>query len=610
LPADILSRLVTLATGPMQPNPPVLIVEGVAPESGESIAAALLAHLSVAWTARCQPDLLHPFYGLSELLEQVYREADAAGLASLADPHWIALPLLAPSLAGRISPHRPEACYEYRPGDKRRRAGPEWTRRCFHGAIDFLFAVQDALGRPALAIGFLSLNQAGPEVHDFFTLLVRRSKGRHLALWATTQGAATPALLQPIERAGSPVERHDHGDPFTPPAPLSDEIPVATLAATADHFAYHGPWRDVLRLSQLALIRMQESDRPLLPSLLGVMRVALNGVNQFPSAEQLLLHLLAESSTRFDRVVCLYHLTIVHSLWQDHLDRATFYQAEAFRTVGGAPTQAERAELMIFAIHSALIVWGRQGQMERALTEGERAMAEFLAHWDPEHQRVQQAILLYGIAQAAEARGNDLLAVDYFRRSLEADPHFPEYYHHYAAALNRLDRYAEALAVCQEGAERTPPYHWLAMCRGRALQGLGRSTEALADFDRAIELEPEIPEHHFSRALLCHEQGALPEAIHSYTTYLTLRPTDAEALANRGSALHDQGHPEAALTDLDQAVAQNPGLIAALANRAAVLVDLGRAPEARADLERALALDPGNELLLQNRDALTAMLAH
>lgn len=618
------ARLVNAVSESVQANARVLIIETCSPQGSQAIAERLQTEFPRSLVTDCRRQLLQPFAGLSGLVEQAFQIAEEAGQGALAAPHWIELPLLAPSLQAKIEPRRPEACFEYTPGEKRRRAGPEWTRRCFHGTIDLLFALQAALGQTPLIIGLLNLDQAGPEVREFYALLLRRAKGRPVLIWATTGGSggalaeAATALDLPFSRVTAGDGADEIANPLPgaprsvagqPPTASPDEPSVAELVAAADHYAYHGPWREIVELCQLALIRMTEADRPHLPTLLSVMRVALNGINQFPAAEQLLLQQLALTANREERVICLYHLTILHSLWQDNLDRAAFYQAEAFRAVETAQSPAERAELMIYAVHSALIVWGRQGQLERALAEGERAIADFLAHWAPERQRVQQAILLYGIAQAAEALGKDELAVDYFRRSLAADPHFPEYYHHYAAALNRLDRYSEALAVCQEAWERTPPYHWLAMCRGRALHGLGRLQEALADFNRAIELEPAIPEHHLSRALLLHEIGDLPEAIQGYTAYLTLRPDDPEALANRGSARHDTGDLPGGLADLDRAVELRPTLVAAWANRAALLADLGRLAEAQASLERALALDPANEMLLQNRDALAALAA-
>jgi tetratricopeptide (TPR) repeat protein len=578
----------------------VLLLERCSRSTAAALAESLRDRMPTALAASCHAAPLWPFAGLTDLLTQACDLAEATGNQRLAHRHWIELSTLAPSLAKRIPALRPEACFEYRPGEKRRRAGPEWTRRCFHGAIDFLFALKDALGTQPLVLGFIGLDGAGPEVMDFFRLLRRRSAGRPVVIWATASGAFEPSLhgAARVVTAGDSAE--EAGPDRTEPS-------VEELVQAADALAYHGPWRDIVAYCRLALVRMGAEHRALLPTLLSTMRVALNGVNEFPVAEQLLLQQLAQADSLQERVVCLYHLTILHSLWQNHLDVAAFYQDAAFREADKAATPAERADLMLFAVHSALIVYSRQGQLERSLALGEAAMAEFLKWWGPDVQRVQQAILLYGIAQTAEAMGNDLLAVEYFRRSLAADPHFPEYYHHYAAALNRLERYTEALAVCEEAWVRTPPYHWLAMCRGRALQGLGRLQEALADFDRAIELEPEIPEHHLSRALLCHEIGNLQEAVRSYSAYLALRPGDPEALANRGSALHDLGERDAALGDLDQAIALSPSLIAALANRAALLVDLGRVADARADINRALELDPGNELLLQNRNALESM---
>lgn len=599
--------------------PPVLLIQGLGPEAG-----LLAVGREVA--LRCGADgqllvpgavrLLQPFAGLQELVEALYARAVACGRRDLADPHWVAIRSIAPSLSDQVPARRPDACQQYRPGDTRRRAAPQWVLRCLYSLVDFLFAVQAAMGDRPLAVGFPELDVANRRVREFFALLARRSRGKPLLLWAGAPGRLPDDLLEELQGQGESVRilnvapEAGLSPARRPPAvrmlPGADACGAAELVAVVDSYCYNGLWGEVLEYGQLAFERLHPADRHLLPVLADAYRVAL----QDPVlAQQHLRQQLPHAQDRKQRVNLLNYLVLLFGQWEIDAEAGEYYGREALAVADSAPTAAERAELRLIATHGLLLVWSSMGKLEAANAAGREAIEaiERLCPWEVERARRSMVLCLMG--QNSERLGRLDAAIGLYRASLRYDEDYPEYYHYLCGALVRTGRYQEALAVAAEGQERNPPYWRLHMWIGQALAALGRDGEAEAEFDRALALNPAADQVYLSRALFWHERGQLRQAIADYTGYLQLTPDDPEVLTNRGSARHDAGDPEGALADFDAALRRNPRLVGALANRAAVLADLGRLREALPDLECALAIEPQNPLLQENLAALLAQIS-
>lgn len=597
---------------------PVMIVQGSSAEVDRRLAAVVRRRFGRSRTLGlpCRRQRLNPFAGVTELSRQLFRLADELGQPELAFPHWIALHLFAPDLARAIPARRPEACINYDPVHLRRRVGDFWLRRCGNSLVDLIFALQDALGSKPLAIGFTEIDQAGTAGRELFALLCRRSAGRPIFIWATTRWAAAPALLESVRAAGrSPalIEAAGAVEPapplLAPDAPaigVEEDLSVAELIEAADYYSIHGARTEAAEYARRALLRMGPEQAAQRPRLLEALRVCLNNQDEPEAAQQLLLQELPLATSRKYRVVLLNWLAVMHGQGTNQVPLATFYAERAMAEAERGATPAERAECRLIAAHGLVLAYAQGGRLREAQTIGLAVYADLLAHCSPETERVRQSMLLFLMAQNWERLGEPERAVEFYRSSIEVDRHYPEYYRFLVSALSGLGRHEEALAVCEEAMERTPPYWRLHTVRGQALLGLGRHEEALAEFARAIELEPRFADVYLYRALFLHEQGRLAEAVADYTAYLHLAPGNPEALANRGSARHDLGDLDGALQDLTTAVEVSPFLVAALANRAAVLADLGRPDEARDELRRALRLDPGNEILQENLASLSS----
>jgi tetratricopeptide (TPR) repeat protein len=128
--------------------------------------------------------------------------------------------------------------------------------------------------------------------------------------------------------------------------------------------------------------------------------------------------------------------------------------------------------------------------------------------------------------------------------------------------------------------------------RGNALNKLKRYAEALASYDRALSVRPECVEVHYNRGLTLWELRRFDEALASYDHALSVRPHYAEALNNRGNVLRELKRYGEALASYDRALSVRSDYTDAHYNRGVTLWELKRLDEAVASYDRALFLRP------------------
>jgi len=119
-----------------------------------------------------------------------------------------------------------------------------------------------------------------------------------------------------------------------------------------------------------------------------------------------------------------------------------------------------------------------------------------------------------------------------------------------ALAHLRVEDYAEAERVCDEGLTRVTddPDLWLTRARARSAQE--EWAGALADAERAVQLAPEEPLAYFLRGLARTGQDGLDGALHDFTKTLTLEPGHVQARWNRAVLLRRRERFADALEDL------------------------------------------------------------
>jgi tetratricopeptide (TPR) repeat protein len=161
------------------------------------------------------------------------------------------------------------------------------------------------------------------------------------------------------------------------------------------------------------------------------------------------------------------------------------------------------------------------------------------------------------LAGSLYAGVDDDKAIAYFRRAVDANPHW-------ASGYNTL---------------------------GYAYKGVGRNDEAAVAFEKAIEIEPDNPNGYDSYGELLLRMGRFDEAIASYERVLELEPLFPSAHMGIASGLlHLEKHDEARtrLHEID-AVAPHDGIRAGMCWALAVTyVDEGDLDAALAELEKNL----------------------
>jgi hypothetical protein len=115
--------------------------------------------------------------------------------------------------------------------------------------------------------------------------------------------------------------------------------------------------------------------------------------------------------------------------------------------------------------------------------------------------------------------------------------------------------------------------------RGRALQRLDRFDEALESYDRGLAVRPDHAETLNDRALVLVELARPDEALICFEQALSLKPDLSEAVSNRGVAFQEAGRFEEALQSYDQALAVTPDFALCRFNRGALLLLTGRFAE-------------------------------
>lgn len=179
-------------------------------------------------------------------------------------------------------------------------------------------------------------------------------------------------------------------------------------------------------------------------------------------------------------------------------------------------------------------------------------------------------------------------------------------------ALQKLDRYEEALASYDRAATLRPDDARVYYNQGTALLNLGRHEEALARYDRAISLDPLHADAHMNRGLALQRLQRYEESLSSYDAAIVLDPGWTDAYNDRGTALQNLQRHEEALASYGKAAALKPGCADTCFNQGNALLALQRPAEALAHYDRAISLEPrhvdahfnrGNALLNLHRNS-------
>lgn len=138
--------------------------------------------------------------------------------------------------------------------------------------------------------------------------------------------------------------------------------------------------------------------------------------------------------------------------------------------------------------------------------------------------------------------------------------------------------------------------------RGLVLDKLGKYAEALADFGTAIELEKENPVFRNNRACCLRNRGDFKEALEDFSVAINIDPTNPVIYSNRGQVYRKLERFENALEDYVAEIQNGTGnVVKAYTNKAYCNAKLSRYEDAIADYSKVLDFDPNNAHALHNR---------
>ena len=195
-----------------------------------------------------------------------------------------------------------------------------------------------------------------------------------------------------------------------------------------------------------------------------------------------------------------------------------------------------------------------------------------LSFWKDSHSLFAHAlevtqgnyVALTGLGKDAFEKGQNEVAISYFRRALDLNPKYSYARDNLAGTIHNqgvqkalqgfnseaISFYQQALQIAPETAE----FHYNL---GLAYYALNRKTEATAEFEQTIRYNPS----HFSayRALgaLLAEKGKPSEALDAYQRSLDIQP-DAETYFQIGALLNNQGNLRDGIRYFKMALALNP----------------------------------------------------
>ncbi|MFQ5695036.1 MAG: tetratricopeptide repeat protein [Terriglobia bacterium] len=189
-----------------------------------------------------------------------------------------------------------------------------------------------------------------------------------------------------------------------------------------------------------------------------------------------------------------------------------------------------------------------------------------------------------------------------------------------AVALNRGEKYEEALTELAPVLEKDPEQWVVHAQMGVAYAGLKRNDEAESAYQKAIELNPTHAGLHNNLGQVYIAMGRTEDAIKEYEAAAELSPEDAATyFYNLGVIFYNKGDMKAAQVPFRKAVESDPTRAEAyyllgtcLLNTAQYKQEAGElkmivAPGTRESFERYLALEPNGRFASEAKAALQAI---
>lgn len=245
----------------------------------------------------------------------------------------------------------------------------------------------------------------------------------------------------------------------------------------------------------------------------------------------------------------------------------------AIDTIESARDEADPADyvfLRVFIGNGLAFLRVRQGRHAEAMALCRDGYALLTDALGEEKHQLHRSVLQYNIAQVYSMLGQDEEAITYYKKAMQMDPHYSEYYNEVGNILQRSGRFEEAEAMYDRAIEYSPPYPEVYFNKGVCRMSTGRIEESLECVARSLALNPEQPELYILRAELFESLDRIAETLADYDAAIALSPDAITARVNRAVLHFNANRFELALADMDHVVGIDSGEASHYLNRAEI----------------------------------------
>ena len=280
-------------------------------------------------------------------------------------------------------------------------------------------------------------------------------------------------------------------------------------------------------------------------------------------------------------VICSYtFLTIRRN--RDWKDSETLWTA----TLETTPTST-------IALNNLGLIYAQQGMYDKAL-----ALYEQLLDYAPNQDHIER---VYGNMAEAYA-GKQLFdqAIDYYQKSLEANPEYIGAYLGLAKVIMDLGQYENALNIYRTALELEPQNETIYNQLGNLYVVQGKYDDAIAHYQKAIALNQSYLAAYNGLGLSYAEKGDLDQARSVLQQALRIDP-DATVIWNSlGSLYMSQGETEKAIAGFQESLQRDPDNVEVRNNLGVLFLQTERYEEALREFMASLELQPKNPRVLSN----------
>jgi tetratricopeptide (TPR) repeat protein len=361
---------------------------------------------------------------------------------------------------------------------------------------------------------------------------------------------------------------------------LGDETRCADIAIRALCISNHyGYYHEAASFADTVLGRLDEivgDDQIKRWNYLGNLFTGLVTTGREEDALQMLIE-------RADKVITLreyrakmhYLLSMIHLryLKVPNMEAAERHILMAIEAIEAAREEADPADyvfLRVFIGNGLAFLRVRQGRHAEAMTLCRNGYALLTDALGEEKHQLHRSVLQYNIAQVYSMMGQDDDAVEYYRKAMQMDPHYSEYYNEVGNILQRSGKFEEAEAMYDLAIEYSAPYPEVYFNKAICRMSTGRIEESLECLARSLELNPEQPELYILRAELLESLDRIAETLADYDAAIALSPNAITARVNRAVLHFNANRFDLALIDMDYVVGIDSGEPSHYLNRAEI----------------------------------------